>query len=95
MPSKMLLKDVGNDRDWTTRKQVEKIVERYSYDLPDHLRRIRHMDCYYGLNDKQICTCGLLNDLMRLDCVLAMELYPAFLEEAGNHQRSFNLMMPA
>jgi hypothetical protein len=95
MSDKPSLKDVGKNRDWITREKIEKIIDRYSYDVMDHLRSIRHMGCYYGQNGRQICTCGLLTDLMRLDCVIAEQLYPDFLEEAGNHQRSFNLMMPA
>lgn len=95
MEYRTILRDVGKNRDWITREKIEKIIDRYTYDIIEHLRVVRHKNCAYGLNGKQICTCGLLTDLMGIECVLAEELYPKFLEEVGNHQRSLGLMMPA
>ncbi len=89
------LRTIGKDDDWLTREKIAKIIDRYTYEGPLEFKRVQHMECHYGRNGMFICTCGLINDLMRLSAPLAEELYPDYIDEMCRHQGSFNLMPPA
>lgn len=61
-------------------QQIKQRYFRKTIENPDG-KIVHHGDC--DIFNHQICTCGLLHDLISLPHELADEMYPPFEEELG------------